>query len=218
MHVYKGIYGAHVALILRRLLRLCRQYGAPDPTFICCSATLPRPLALFERLIPRPFSKGAVAVCEDGAPAAQHWLVLWQPPFQNGSGGARADAGHTTATGMAVVSAVKAVPVTNETAAAAATEPAAAAAAAATESLADAVVIRSPEQQQPRPEPERSRQLEEREVGADQWENVDEKQATSLAKKDWLHYRTLTTHVGLACRDIHRVGRWYFHNIIITQD
>jgi ATP-dependent helicase YprA (DUF1998 family) len=87
MHVYKGVYGAHVAFILRRLLRLCALYGAPAPKFICCSATLPRPLAHFERLIPRPLSKGAVAVCEDGAPAAQHWLVLWQPPFQYGGNG-----------------------------------------------------------------------------------------------------------------------------------
>ena len=82
MHVYKGVYGAHVALILRRLLRLCALYGAPAPKFICCSATLPRPRAHFERLIPRPLSNGAVVVCEDGAPAAQHWLVLWQPPLQ----------------------------------------------------------------------------------------------------------------------------------------
>eukprot|EP01043_Picozoa_sp_COSAG02_P028847 COSAG02_NODE_1769_length_10996_cov_22.332385_2_plen_1423_part_00 len=81
MHVYKGVYGAHVALILRRLLRLCALYGAPAPKFICCSATLPRPRAHFERLIPRPLSNGAVVVCEDGAPAAQHWLVLWQPPL-----------------------------------------------------------------------------------------------------------------------------------------
>ena len=88
MHVYTGIYGAHVALILRRLLRVCSLYndGAP-PRFICCSATLARPRAHFERLIPRPFSEDTQVVSADmdGAPAGKRWVVLWQPPIRGGS-------------------------------------------------------------------------------------------------------------------------------------
>ena len=49
MHVYTGLWGSHVAMVLRRLLRLCAHHGA-RPRFVCCSATLgAAPLGHFRR-------------------------------------------------------------------------------------------------------------------------------------------------------------------------
>ena len=52
IHTYRGIFGSHVAGVVRRLLRLCRHYGA-SPQFVCCSATLGNPRELAERLTGR---------------------------------------------------------------------------------------------------------------------------------------------------------------------
>jgi hypothetical protein len=48
--------------------------------------------------------------------------------------------------------------------------------------------------------------------------SYDNNLSSLLEWAPWLHYRTLTTHVGLASRDDHRVGQWHFHNNIVTQD
>lgn len=82
-HVYHGIFGSQVACVLRRLLRLCRFYGA-DPQFICCSATIANPAEHAQRLT----SMSAVVIHEDGSPQAARQFVLWNPPF--------VDAAHTT--------------------------------------------------------------------------------------------------------------------------
>ncbi len=75
LHYWRGITGTHVALILRRLLRLARSLGA-DPRVIMLSATVREP----ERVGAAMTGQGNVrAVTKDGSPAAPHHLALWQP-------------------------------------------------------------------------------------------------------------------------------------------
>ena len=62
-HAYRGVFGSHVALVLRRLIRLGRMYGS-DPVFVFASATSADPEGAAGRLIGRPVT----AVTEDGAP------------------------------------------------------------------------------------------------------------------------------------------------------
>lgn len=76
IHMYRGIFGSHVAGVVRRLERLCRHYGA-EPTFICCSATLGNPRELAERLIGRPVK----LIDFDGSPRGRKHFVLWNPPW-----------------------------------------------------------------------------------------------------------------------------------------
>ena len=80
-HHYRGVFGSHVAQVLRRLRRLCRHYGA-DPTFILSSATVAQPEAAAERLVGTPVS----AVTDDGSPRGETALALWEPPLTRLSG------------------------------------------------------------------------------------------------------------------------------------
>ncbi|MFE3618214.1 DEAD/DEAH box helicase, partial [Streptomyces anulatus] len=85
-HAYRGVFGSHVALVLRRLRRLARFYGA-EPVFILCSATSADPAASASRLIGAP----VVAVTEDGSPRGARTVALWEPPLsamQTGENGA----------------------------------------------------------------------------------------------------------------------------------
>ena len=75
-HHYRGVFGAHVAQILRRLRRVCALYGA-SPTFVLASATVAEPETAAFRLTGLPIS----AVTEDGSPRGQVALALWEPPF-----------------------------------------------------------------------------------------------------------------------------------------
>ncbi|MBK9715169.1 MAG: DEAD/DEAH box helicase [Kouleothrix sp.] len=75
-HIYRGVFGTHVALIVRRLRRLCAHYGAA-PQFICCSATSANPREHIEALIGAPVA----LVDEDGAPQGSRAFVLWNPPL-----------------------------------------------------------------------------------------------------------------------------------------
>ncbi|MFC9476963.1 DEAD/DEAH box helicase [Nocardia sp. NPDC056952] len=75
-HAYRGVFGSHVALVLRRLRRLARFYGA-DPVFILCSATSADPAASASRLIGAPVA----AVTEDGSPRGARTVALWEPPL-----------------------------------------------------------------------------------------------------------------------------------------
>ncbi len=75
-HIYRGVFGSHVAVVLRRLTRLCRLYGN-TPQFICCSATIANPGDHVERLTGyRP-----VVIDNDGSPQAPKQFALWNPPF-----------------------------------------------------------------------------------------------------------------------------------------
>ena len=75
-HVYRGVFGSHVAAVLRRLTRLCQFYGS-QPQFICCSATIANPGEHIERLTGR----APTVVDHDGSPRAPKQFVLWNPPF-----------------------------------------------------------------------------------------------------------------------------------------
>jgi DEAD/DEAH box helicase domain-containing protein len=74
-HTYRGVFGSHVANVLRRLRRVARIYGS-DPRFICASATIANPVELAERLAGAPFA----LVDSDGAPRARRRIALWNPP------------------------------------------------------------------------------------------------------------------------------------------
>ena len=76
-HRYRGVFGAHVALVLRRLRRLCARYGA-SPTFLCSSATAVDAAEAMGRLIGEPADE-IVAIDEDASPRAARDVVLWQP-------------------------------------------------------------------------------------------------------------------------------------------
>lgn len=81
LHVYRGVFGSHVAGVLRRLRRVCRAYGA-DPHFVCTSATLANPGEFAERLLGSPVT----VVDDDGAPQGARWFVLWNPLPGRGGG------------------------------------------------------------------------------------------------------------------------------------
>ncbi|MFW6115467.1 MAG: DEAD/DEAH box helicase [Chloroflexota bacterium] len=76
IHTYRGVFGGHVANVLRRLRRICRFYGA-DPIFICSSATIANPRQLAERLVEAPVA----LVDDDGAPRGEKHVVLYNPPL-----------------------------------------------------------------------------------------------------------------------------------------
>jgi DEAD/DEAH box helicase domain-containing protein len=75
MHVYRGVFGSHVANIVRRLTRVCRLRGA-DPQFVCTSATVANPEEFGRLLTGRPLR----VIDEDGAPRGPRTFVLWNPP------------------------------------------------------------------------------------------------------------------------------------------
>ncbi|WP_067703901.1 DEAD/DEAH box helicase [Nocardia jejuensis] len=78
-HTYRGVFGSHVALVLRRLRRIAERYGA-NPVFVLCSATTADPAATASRLIGAP----CVAVTEDGSPQGSRTVALWEPPLLGG--------------------------------------------------------------------------------------------------------------------------------------
>src|SRR6476646_3177382 len=84
-HVYRGVFGSHVANVLRRLRRLARIYGA-EPQFLLASATIANPGELVERLLGVP----ATVIGVDGAPRAERTVVLWNPPLTDEELGLRA--------------------------------------------------------------------------------------------------------------------------------
>jgi len=75
-HNYRGVFGAHVALVLRRLRRVCAAYGS-DPQFVLASATMSDPGGVAGRLT----GLDVVAVADDASPRASRRVVLWQPPL-----------------------------------------------------------------------------------------------------------------------------------------
>jgi DEAD/DEAH box helicase domain-containing protein len=78
LHTYTGVFGSHLANVLRRLRRICNFYGA-NPTFILCSATIANPGELARALV-----GDDVALVEDnGAPAGDRVAVIYNPPIVN---------------------------------------------------------------------------------------------------------------------------------------
>jgi DEAD/DEAH box helicase domain-containing protein len=80
-HHYRGVFGAHVAHVLRRLRRICASYGA-DPTFVLASATVAEPEVAGERLTGVP----VLPITDDGSPRGRVSLALWQPPLTTHAG------------------------------------------------------------------------------------------------------------------------------------
>jgi DEAD/DEAH box helicase domain-containing protein len=74
VHTYRGIFGSHVANVLRRLRRIARHYGA-EPQFLCSSATLRNPQELAELLV----GDDVAVVDQDGSPRGPKLFVLWNP-------------------------------------------------------------------------------------------------------------------------------------------
>ncbi|GAC1342114.1 MAG: ATP-dependent helicase MrfA [Candidatus Dormibacteria bacterium] len=87
LHAYRGVFGSHLANVLRRLLRLCAFYGS-SPTIIACSATIANPRQLAERLIERPVR----CIEANGAPRAARRIWFWNPPLVNQALGVRRSA------------------------------------------------------------------------------------------------------------------------------
>jgi DEAD/DEAH box helicase domain-containing protein len=83
-HIYRGVFGSHVANVIRRLRRLCARFGA-EPTFILCSATISNPAEHAEKLLGLPVT----AVETDGAPYGGKDFVLWNPPQIDMDAGAK---------------------------------------------------------------------------------------------------------------------------------
>jgi DEAD/DEAH box helicase domain-containing protein len=87
LHTYRGLFGSHVANVVRRLRRICRHYGS-DPTFILASATIANPRELAERLIEAPVE----LVDDNGAPRGERHMIVVNPPVANEELGIRGSA------------------------------------------------------------------------------------------------------------------------------
>jgi DEAD/DEAH box helicase domain-containing protein len=86
-HVYRGVFGSHVANVLRRLRRLARVYGS-DPQFLLASATISNPGELGSSLLGAPVT----VVGDDAAPRAERTILLWNPPLLDQELGLRGSA------------------------------------------------------------------------------------------------------------------------------
>jgi DEAD/DEAH box helicase domain-containing protein len=86
-HVYRGVFGSHVANVLRRLRRLARVYGA-DPQFLLASATIANPGELAQGLL----GVETTVIDRDAAPKAERTIALWNPPLTDEELGLRASA------------------------------------------------------------------------------------------------------------------------------
>jgi DEAD/DEAH box helicase domain-containing protein len=84
LHAYRGVFGSHLANIIRRLQRVCRHYGS-SPVFVCTSATIANPVALAERLTETPMA----LVDRSGAPRAEKFFAFVNPPVVNSQLGIR---------------------------------------------------------------------------------------------------------------------------------
>ena len=78
LHAYRGVFGSHLANVLRRVQRVCRHYGS-DPVFICSSATIANPRELAERLVEKTFT----LIDASGAPRGEKLFLFVNPPVVN---------------------------------------------------------------------------------------------------------------------------------------
>jgi DEAD/DEAH box helicase domain-containing protein len=84
LHTYRGVFGSHLANVLRRLRRVAQFYGS-NPQFICCSATIANPGELASQLVEQEVE----VVEENGAPAGEKLFVFYNPPLVNRNLGIR---------------------------------------------------------------------------------------------------------------------------------
>ncbi len=87
VHSYRGVFGSHLANLIRRLKRICTFYGA-HPQFIGCSATIANPKELFEKLV----VEDVVLVNKNGAPRGEKHFIFYNPPVVNRELGIRKSA------------------------------------------------------------------------------------------------------------------------------
>ena len=87
LHTYKGVFGSHVAHVLRRLKRICNYYGS-DPVFICTSATIANPGELAESLTNTKMR----LISNNGAPAGKKHFIFYNPPVVHPTFGIRRSA------------------------------------------------------------------------------------------------------------------------------
>lgn len=92
-HMYRGVFGSHVAQVIRRLRRMCAYYGSA-PQFILASATIGNPHAHLRALI----GDEVTVVDEDGGPRGPRTIVFWNPPLISSASGARRSANVETTT------------------------------------------------------------------------------------------------------------------------
>ncbi|MBI0576093.1 DEAD/DEAH box helicase [Neobacillus cucumis] len=78
LHTYRGVFGSHVANVIRRLKRICRYYGS-NPVFICTSATIANPLELAEALT----EEKMCLIDNNGAPSGKKHFLFYNPPIVN---------------------------------------------------------------------------------------------------------------------------------------
>ncbi|WP_127584545.1 DEAD/DEAH box helicase [Paenibacillus koleovorans] len=78
LHTYRGVFGSHVANVVRRLKRICKFYGS-NPLFICTSATIANPKELAEQLTGQPMR----LIDDNGAPRGRKHFVFYNPPIVN---------------------------------------------------------------------------------------------------------------------------------------
>jgi DEAD/DEAH box helicase domain-containing protein len=78
VHQYRGVFGSHLANVIKRLQRICKFYGS-NPKFICCSATIANPDDLARRIIGRPIRK----IDNNGAPSGAKHFLVYNPPVVN---------------------------------------------------------------------------------------------------------------------------------------
>jgi len=78
IHHYRGVFGSHLANVIRRLKRICRFYGS-NPLFICCSATIANPSELASRITGREM----MLIDNNGAPSDRKVIIFYNPPVVN---------------------------------------------------------------------------------------------------------------------------------------
>lgn len=81
LHTYRGVFGSHVANVLRRLWRICRFYGS-QPQFLCSSATIANPKQLAERLTGQEMT----LIDDNGAPQGEKHFIFYNPPVVTADG------------------------------------------------------------------------------------------------------------------------------------
>lgn len=86
IHSYRGVFGSHMANLIRRLRRVCRFYGS-SPRFICCSATIANPGELAKSIL----EEDVELVDQSGAPQGEKYLIFYNPPLVNRELGIRAN-------------------------------------------------------------------------------------------------------------------------------
>lgn len=80
VHAYRGVFGGHVALVCRRLTRICERYNS-DPQYICCSATIGNPVEHASAVTGQPDATFTLVDTDTSATGPTHWL-FWNPPLK----------------------------------------------------------------------------------------------------------------------------------------